>query len=221
LGHKKHKKRFYTQKNPSSQYQPVVIHRHKKMMPGGMKTLLAILSIALIGGVAYWGFSSQGPTSPQTAQQVYPQTAAGKFYSGAILSSDQTKAYVPTAVIQINKLTFVDLTLESPTNEITYQGLTIPLSLYNSGKYLPMLVISTPSGKVIAGVRVCEPCGSFSFHIAQGTNLKCDVCGAEWDLETFAGVSGGCQSYPPPKLPSSVASNVAIDLSPLGIRMAL
>lgn len=230
MGHKKHKKRFYTQ-NPSPQYQSVVTHGRKNKMSTGMKTGLTLLSIIIIGGLVYWGFSAQGPQSPQTpqspqgsqspqtGQQAYPQTVTGKFYSASALSSDGTKAYLPATIVQSNKLTFVDLTLESSTDEITYQGRTIPLSLYNDGKYLPMLVISTPSGKVIAGLRVCEPCGSFSFHIVQGTNLKCDSCGTEWNLETFVGVNGGCRSYPPPILPSSVASNVAIDLSSLGIRM--
>ncbi|MGZ4850701.1 MAG: Fe-S-containing protein [Candidatus Bathyarchaeia archaeon] len=53
--------------------------------------------------------------------------------------------------------------------------------------------------------------------MVQGKNLKCDVCGAEWDVETFAGVSGGCQSYPPPKLTATATgANLEIDLSSLG-----
>lgn len=230
MGHKKHKKKLYTQKNPSPQYQPVVHHKHGNKMSNGMKTVLAVLSIIILSGLVYWGFSAQGTQSPQipqspqgsqspqTGQQVYPQTVTGKFYSASSLSSDRTKAYLPATVIQSNKLTFVDLALKSPTNEITYQGRTIPLSQYNGGKYLPLLVVSTPSQKVIAAVRVCEPCGSFSFHIMEGKYLDCDICHTRWDIETLTGVSGGCPKYPPPKVPTSVASDITVDLSTLGVQ---
>lgn len=219
MGHKKHKKRFYTQRNPSPQYQPVMHHEHRNKMATRMKMVVAFLSIIILGGIAYWGFSAQGSQSPQTGQQVYPQTVAGKFYSASALSADRTKAHLPTTVIQSNKLTFVDLTLESPTDEITYQGRTIPLSLYNGGKYLPLLVISTPSQKVITGLRVCEPCGSFSFHIVDGRYLDCDACHTKWAIETLTGVSGSCPNYPPPKLPTSVASDITVDLSVLGVEV--
>jgi hypothetical protein len=220
LGHKKHKKRFYTQSKPSPQYQPDVHHEHRNKMSTRMKTVVAFLSIVIFGGIAYWGFSAQGSQSPQPGLQVYPQTVAGKFYSGSTLSSDRTKANLPTTIVQSNKLTFVDLALESQTDEITYQGRTIPLSLYKGGKYLPLLIISTPSQKVITALRVCEPCGSFSFHIVEGRYLDCDTCHTRWDIEALTGISGSCPSYPPPKLPTSVASDITVDLSALGVQVA-
>jgi hypothetical protein len=51
-------------------------------------------------------------------------------------------------------------------------------------------------------VRICEPCNGFSFHI-EGNQIVCDSCGTRWDLETFKGISGGCQGYPPDVLPST------------------
>ena len=86
---------------------------------------------------------------------------------------------------------------------------------------MPLVIISTPSGNTVAGIRTCEPCGSFSFHIVKGANLKCDVCGAEWTLEDFSPVSGGCATYPPPKLPTTVnGDNVEVDLSALNLQFA-
>ena len=219
MRYEKDKKRFYKQKNRSPQYQPVVNHEHKNKMSTRMKMAVAFLSIIILGGVAYWRFSAQKPQLPQTPQQVHPQTVAGKFYSAFTLSSDGTKTYFPITVIQNNELTFADLALESPTDEITYQGRTIPLNLYKSGKYLPLLIISTPSQKVIAGIRVCEPCGSFSFHIVEGKYLECDACNTKWDIETLTGVGGGCLNYPPPKLPTLVESDISVDISALGVNV--
>jgi hypothetical protein len=42
---------------------------------------------------------------------------------------------------------------------------------------------------------------------------------ARWDLETLSGDTGGCLSYPPPKLTAAVGGNVEIDLSPLGMKV--
>ena len=50
-----------------------------------------------------------------------------------------------------------------------------------------------PKGKTIGGIRTCEPCNGFSFHIVQGKYLSCDACGTLWDIETLQGVSGGCK----------------------------
>ena len=231
MGHKKHKKKFYTQKNPSPQYQPIVHHKQRNGMSAGRKLVLAFFSLILVGGIAYWGFSTRGlrspsgsqstpgPQSTPTGQPSYPQNVAGIFYSSSALSAGGTATYLPATVVEGNKLTFVDLKLESPASEITYQGRTIPLSEYNGGKYLPLIVISTPSQRVIGGIRVCEPCGSFSFHIVDAKYLDCDSCHTKWDIETMKGVSGGCPNYPPPQLPTSIASAVTIDLSSLGVQV--
>jgi len=125
---------------------------------------------------------------------------------------------VPTSFVNSNKLVSVDVKLQAPMSTLTYQDRTIPLSYYRNGEYLPLILISTPSGNIVAGIRTCEPCGSFSFHIVPGEILQCDACGTQWKLEDFAPVSGGCLTYPPPKLTATVSDNVEVDLSSLAIK---
>lgn len=69
-----------------------------------------------------------------------------------------------------------------------------------NGKRVPLTAIAEPSGKVVVAVSVCEPCNGESFHI-NGNKLVCNVCGTTWDLESFKGLSGGCQQYSPEILP--------------------
>lgn len=72
-----------------------------------------------------------------------------------------------------------------------------------NGKNIPLTALVQPKGKVVVAVSFCEPCKGKSFHIT-GNKIVCNTCGTEWDLETFKGVSGGCQAYPPDALTYSV-----------------
>ena len=212
MGNRKGK---YGVRNRSQHYQPVR-HGGKNRFSNGVKVIMALALLAVIAVALSFTFSSQpAQLSQSPSTQSYPQSVAPVVYSNPTISSGGTKVALPLSFVNDNKLVFADLKLEQQTDTLEYQGRMIPLGLYRGGGYLPLIAISTPSGKVTTGIRVCEPCGSFSFHIVQGKNLQCDVCGAEWDLETFAGVSGGCQSYPPPKLSATVSDNVEIDLSAL------
>ncbi|MBS7611589.1 DUF2318 domain-containing protein [Candidatus Bathyarchaeota archaeon] len=145
---------------------------------------------------------------------------AGSFYLSPTISPDGTKVYVPLSFVKEQRLVFLDLKIENRLNEITYKGRTIPLSLYKDGEYLPLVIILTQSRKIISGIRVCEPCGSFSFHIIQEKYLDCDACHTRWDVESLKGISGACTNYPPPELPSSLMEDlIEIDLSSLEIRV--
>lgn len=153
---------------------------------------------------------------------IYLQSSirAGSFYSSPTISPDGTKVYVPLSFVEEQRLVFLDLRIENKLNEIAYKGRTIPLSLYKDGEYLPLIIILTPSRKIVAGIRVCEPCGSFSFHIIQEKYLECDACHTRWDVESLKGISGACTNYPPPELPSSlIEERIEINLSSLGIRV--
>jgi len=205
----------YGVRNRSQHYQPMR-QSGKNRFSNGVKVIMVLALLAVIAIAISFTFSSQPAQSSQSSStQSYPQSVAPVFYSNPTITSDGTKVKIPLSYVNDSKLVFADLKLARQMDTLEYQGRTIPLSLYRGGNYLPLIAISTPSGNVITGIRVCEPCGSFSFHIVQGKNLQCDVCGAEWDIETFAGVSGGCQSYPPPKLSTTVSDNVEIDLSAL------
>ena len=65
------------------------------------------------------------------------------------------------------------------------------------------------------GIRTCEPCRGFKFHIGKGQTLGCDACGTTWNIESFKGKSGGCLNYPPPILPTKTDDNIETDLSTL------
>lgn len=65
-----------------------------------------------------------------------------------------------------------------------------------NGKRVPLTAIVKPNGKVVVAVSICEPCNGETFHIS-GDQIVCNVCGTTWDLDTFEGLSGGCQDYPP------------------------
>jgi len=209
LGHKKRKRRYGVRRSPGVQSQPVLGYKKKRGLSPGLKMLLAILAVIIIGGTAYWQLSSQE----------YPQSLSGIFYSSPAIATDGTRVSLPLSFVNENKLVFLDLKLENQVNEITYQGRTVPLSLYRGGEYLPLVIISTPSKKVISAIRVCEPCGSFSFHILDAKYLDCDTCRTKWDIETLEGISGGCPNYPPPRVTSSFDDDIEIDLSPLGIKL--
>ena len=228
MGHKK-KGKYGVQIRPQEYYRP--IESKKKGLSTGLKVLLglAIIAVMVVGSsFAFSGaFTAQPtptaqPTQTSTQQeQPYPQNAAPVFYTTPTAASSGAKVTVPLSFIKTNKLTFVDLKLLTPTETLPVGSRTVPLSIYKGGNYLPLVIISTPSGNTVAGIRTCEPCGSFSFHIVKGTSLKCDVCGTEWTLENFTPVSGGCTSYPPPKLTTTAnGDNVEIDLSALQIQLA-
>ncbi len=195
----------------------------KKGLSNAKKILIGLALIAIIVGAVSVALS-QSPQPDQLLQTQgvsYPRNVAPVDYTTPTLSSDGSKVTIPSSYVNSSKLVFVDLKLQTPTETLAYQGRTIPLAIYRNGEYLPLVIISTPSGNTVAGVRTCEPCGSFSFHIVKGTNLRCDACGTEWTLEDFTPVSGGCLSYPPPKVTSTTnGENLEIDLSALQVQLA-
>jgi flagellar basal body-associated protein FliL len=228
LGHKK-KGKYGVKIRPQNNYPQVTPKKHS--LSTGMKVLIGLALIAVIVVAASFGVSSQPTQLSTTAQQTpnqqttqtqtYPQNVAPVFYTTPTLTANGAKVSIPASYVAQNKLVFVDLKLQTPSETLQYGSRSVPLAIYKNGEYLPLVLISTPSGNVIAGIRTCEPCGSFNFHIVKGTNLKCDVCGTEWTLENFTPVSGGCTTYPPPKLTSTVnGDNLEIDLSALPVQLA-
>jgi len=178
----------------------------------GTGRILVVAAIVLaVGSGSYWFFSQSSNKGS------YPANLAGVFYSSPTISSN--KVSVPSETLKSEKLVFMDIKLDTPQQQLTYKGRVIPLSNYRGGAYLPIVAIYTPKGNLVSGIRVCEPCGSFSFHIVDG-KLDCDRCHTRWDLETLSGVSGGCQPYPPPRLPATLTDNASIDLSSIGLRLA-
>lgn len=174
---------------------------------------IGIIGALVIGGLGYVYVSTQGGDSGGPSAYL-----AGTWFNSATVSAG--KVDVPKQYVKDNKLVFLDLKLGSAVTDVSFQGRTLPLSDYKSGGYIPLVLIYTPSGNVVSGVRVCEPCGSFSFHLVDGKYLRCDRCGTEWDIETMKGVSGGCVNYPPPALATTVGGDVSVDVSALGLTLA-
>lgn len=172
------------------------------------KKILFIPIILVVALTAYYLSSSAGSGYIK-----------GTFYSDT--SVTDRKAYISENFLSDKKLVFVDLKLKDSVSVLDFKGRKLPLGSYKDGAYLPLMIILTPSDQVIAAVRVCEPCGSFSFHIEGSKYIVCDLCGTHWDIETLNGVSGGCASYPPPRLEElNDGGSVQVDLTSIGVQIA-
>jgi hypothetical protein len=183
--------------------------RKREQGSGGNKNTIVVVAI-LVALLGYWSLSQLGGSG-------YPDLVSGIFYDTPIVSADTGRVTVPEVVVSENKLVFIDIKLDQVTDEFTYLGRRIILSSYRDAEYLPLIVISTPKGKTLSGVRVCEPCSSFSFHIVEGKYLQCDACGTRWNIETLQGISGGCMNYPPPKLTTGLLDGVIIEAGQTGL----
>jgi len=89
-------------------------------------------------------------------------------------------------------------------NEITSKKYAI-FDFKSSSKTIPMMVYVSPSGKIVAAVRLCEPCQSTRFTL-EARELVCGKCGTRWDAESLKGISGGCPDYPPAEMKSITES---------------
>lgn len=181
----------------------------QKTEPNRNNIVVAAIFIVLIGA---WGINQLGKSD-------YPSLVSGVFYDTPIVSEETGKVTVPQDVLDANKMVFVDVKLENATQEFTYLGRKIILSSYRNAEYLPLVIIETPKGNTFSGVRVCEPCSSFSFHIVEGKYLSCDACGTRWTIETLQGVSGGCMNYPPPKLITGLVNGIVIEAGQTGLNL--
>ncbi len=175
----------------------------------------AVVAAIVIAWAGYWALVNLS----EGGLRNYPKLVEGVFYTTPTVSEDGIRVSIHNSFVEENKLVYIDIRLEEPLEEFVYQGRTIPLEWYRDGEYLPLVVISTPKGETITGIRVCEPCGSFDFHIIDKKYLDCDACHTRWDIETLDGLSGGCLDYPPPELSSTVGDIVEIYVSLSGVKL--
>lgn len=187
------------------------INKKQKQQNGSNKNTLVIAALFVVI-IGYYGLNQLGGSN-------YPSMVSGVFYDAPIVSAESGKVTVPEEVLENNKMVFVDVKLEDTTEEFTYLGRKILLNSYRDAEYLPLVIIETPKGKTISGVRVCEPCSSFSFHIVDIKYLSCDACGTRWDIETLQGISGGCMNYPPPRLTTGLANGIIIEAGQTGLNL--
>ncbi len=176
----------------------------------GLDRNTMVMGVILVIVLGYWGLSQMGGND-------YPDQITGVFYNNPVISTETGRVTVPEDVVEMNRLTFVDIKLANRTETFTYLGREIDLTTYRDAEYLPLIIISTPKGKTISGIRVCEPCLSFSFQMLDGEYLRCDLCGTIWDIETLQGLSGGCMNFPPPKLTTGIMNGVVIEAGSIGL----
>ena len=174
-----------------------------------------IISVFVLLLAGYWGLIqfSEGTLSN------YPDLVAGVFYSTPLISTKDGSFSIPADFLEYNKMVFLDLELDEPKAELIYLDRVIPLEWYGDGKHLPVVVISTPKGNTFAGIRVCEPCGSFGFHIVERKYLQCDACGTRWEIEDFSKGVGGCADFPPPLLSVTVGQDIEVNLAETGLQL--
>jgi len=164
--------------------------------------------------------SSLTPSPLATDNPSSSNSMVAKFYDNPVISADGTSISLPYSFVNDRKIVNLDLKLEIPATSVTIGGRTVTLFHYRDGNYLPLLVIITPQQHLVAALRVCEPCHTFSFSIVDGV-LQCDsLCHTRWNLETFEGLSGMCADTPPPQIPASiVGNNIVVDFSQLHVRV--
>lgn len=139
-------------------------------------------------GAAFWIIEGKTTTHPRIAS---PQKVMGGVnYSGKTISMTDIKVKVEDGKITLP----VDVLKEKKIIRFEYE---------NNGVKIPLLAYVSPDGGVVTAVSICEPCQSTRFHI-KGNTIVCDTCGTEWDLETLKGIKGGCISYPPRAISSTV-----------------
>jgi len=160
-----------------------------------------------------------------------PVVVRGTFYEEPV--NRGSKVILPLRFVEEKRLVFVDVKLASKADKLVYEGETFPFTSYRGGEYAPLIVVFTPSGSIIAVLRICEltfnvPCPASGIHIEESIfarEVVCDACGAKWDLETMKGKAspgtGSCSLTPTPRFPASInGDSVEIDLSTLGLTLA-
>jgi len=166
----------------------------KKTKPSWVTVSLALAAIAL-GGIAFWIIQGSTPAnSGVSSVSPQPKVSGNVDYTGQSISMTEIQPNVKGGKISVP----LDLVLEKRLVRFEYE---------TKGNKIPLLSYVTPSGKVITAVSMCEPCRSTRFHI-EGKTLVCNACGTKWNLETLKGISGGCLTYPPDVIPSTVEKGV-------------
>ena len=115
---------------------------------------------------------------------------------------------------KINDNTPIDQTPnnENPNNDNPEDEIKIPISDVDDGEIhyyteegTKFYVQKNPKGNIRTRKSICEPCDGTTFTLKDnGDIIDCDVCGTQWDSDTYEGLSGGCTDYPPPYLTNEI-----------------
>jgi uncharacterized membrane protein YvbJ len=151
-------------------------------------SILLALTVVFLGWIGSILF--QGSTGGHPAISLLPQVSEGVSYLEQNIEMAEVEATVENGKISLS----LDDVLDKKIVRYEYD---------NNGYRLPLLAYITPSGKAVTAVSMCEPCRSTHFHI-RGKSMVCNACDTEWNLETLRGIRGGCLTYPPDFIPSTI-----------------
>lgn len=163
----------------------VLAKKKRLSLRASILLVLTVISIVWIGSSMF-----QGNTGGFSAISSMPQVSDKVSYSGQNIEMTSVVATVENGKISLS----LDDVLDKKIVRYEYD---------NDGYKLPLLAYVTPSGKVVTAVSMCEPCRSTRFHI-RGKSMVCNACDTEWKLETLKGIRGGCLTYPPDFIPSTI-----------------
>lgn len=104
------------------------------------------------------------------------------------------------------------------TNNDSDSEIKIPISEVDDGEIhyyeneeTKFYVHKNPNGSFKTRISLCEPCDGKTFTLKEdGKIIDCDVCHTQWDSETYEGLSGGCQDYPPDYIEHKIENDVII-----------
>jgi len=191
----------------------------KKRMFTSYKVLLAVgIIVVAVAGLAI-SLARPPPSSPSTnpsspIQLSYPRVIP--WTTDVTTSANGTQILISYNLVVEKKIVFFDVELQNKTAQLKLRPpYTMPK--YRNGEYLPMMILLTPSGRLVGAVRVCEPCASFLYYTDGASKLICDKCRGSWSLETLKVVEDtGCGEFPPYELPTTRSGdNIVIDISTL------
>lgn len=127
------------------------------------------------------------------------QYSVGKTEMVALKGVTQTADGVSFSLADVKKNAIVSLEYKRTQ--------PMPAALQEvTGDLLPLISYISPNGRLVVATSLCEPCRSTKFHIEENS-LTCDVCFTRWDLDTLAGIAGGCVDYPPEEVQAEVSGD--------------
>lgn len=196
-----------------------VFTSHKVLAVG-----IIIVGILAVAGLAINLVGSPQPSSPTQpslpnqpslpTQPSYP--TAVPFTTNVTTSANGTQILISYNLVVEKKIVFFDVELQNKTAPLKLRP-PYPMPKYRNGEYLPMMIILTPSGRLVAAVRICEPCATFSFHTDGAGKIICDKCHTSWGLETLKAVDDtGCGLFGPYGVSTTRSGdNIVINISTL------
>ncbi|MHB9149259.1 MAG: Fe-S-containing protein [Thermoleophilia bacterium] len=167
----------------------------KVLIIGVLATLVIVGSFV---GYQRWDSSRQVGGATVATDVQYP---AGTTEMVELKGVTQTAEGVLFSLVDVKENAIVSLEYQRT------QPMPADLQEVTGGNLLPLMSYISPNGRLVVATSLCEPCRSTKFHIEQDS-LTCDVCFTRWDLDTLAGIAGGCVDYPPEEVQAEVSGDV-------------